>query len=238
MKPFRVLVLGLALVLVLGAAFFWRAAIGRFFAGLGRAAAGGTDQNFSYANYAELKIENAGLKAEIQGLLAKKNATSSPAFGNGRYRFVAAETYSDYPWNDHSALTIAAGTDEGLKPGMPVMAGDGVLLGKVTKVTGTQSEVETIFDPAWKSSVAIGAGRVTALLVGGPSPSLNLVPRSASINAGDTVLSVDPALPLNLLVGEITDVRSSPASLWTEADIALPWNPSALTGVYVITNFP
>lgn len=238
MRSFRFLVLGLALAVALGLAFFGRGAIVGFFGQWGRSLGASADRNFTYENFKNLETENAGLKAELQNYLRLKGATSTPLFGAGKYRFVTAETYSRYPWNDYASIVIGAGADEGLKPGMPVMAGDGVLLGKVASVAGTQSDIETIFDPNWKSSVVIGAGRVTALLSGGSTPGLDLIPRNAGVNAGDTILNVDPTMPLNLVIGEVTKVESDPASLWTKAELSLPWDPAALNRVYVITNFP
>lgn len=238
MKPFRVLVLGLAAAAVLGLAFWGRTAVLEYFRGLGTIFAGGTDPSFTYANFEQLRAENAGLRAELSNALNFAAATGTPAFGASRYHFVAAQVYSDYPFNDYSAITVAAGSRDGITPGMPVLAADGVLLGKVKTVSGTQSEVETIFDPAWRSAVAVGSNRVKALFVGGNAPGLDLVPKNSGIAASDTVWSVAADLPMNLLVGQVAAISGGPSDLWTTARIDVPWHPTTLDRVYIITNFP
>ncbi len=237
MSSFRVLVLGLVLILVLGSAFLGRTAIAGFFSNLHLIFAGAGDPGFSYANFKNLETENAGLKMELANYERLKNATGTIVLG-GRYAIVSAEVYSDYPWNDYSAIAIGAGSRDGLKPGMPVVAAGGALIGKIKTVAGTQSEVETIFDPAWRSAVAIGAGRVKALLSGGTAPSLSLVPKNSGVLAGDAVTSIASDLPMDLPVGQVASISETPSGLWASAQAALPWDPGNLNMVYVITNFP
>ena len=238
MRPFRVLVLGVALVLVLGIAFFARSAIFGLFNGWRSDLTATFDPSFTYANFKTLQTENAGLTAEVANLEGLKAVSNTPNWGGGKYAFVPAEVYSQYPWNDYAAIVIAAGTDKGLKAGMPVVAGGGALVGIVQKVARTQSEVQTIFDPTWRSAIAVGVARTKALLLGGLAPSLDLIPKNASTSVGDEILNVAPNLPMDLPVGQVTAVTETAAGIWAEAQIALPWNPGSLDRVYVITNFP
>ncbi len=237
MSSFRVLVLGLVLTLVLGSAFLGRTAIAGFFNNLRLIFAGAGDPNFSYASFKNLEAENASLKIALARAEQFKNATGSVILG-GRYSLIPAEIYSNYPWNDYSAMAINAGSQNGLKPGMPVVAAGGALVGKIKTVTRTQSEVETIFDPAWRSAVAIGNSRVKALLSGGSAPSLNLVPKNSGVMMGDAVMSIASELPMDLPVGQVKSVSETPADLWASVQIILPWDPGNLDTVYVITNFP
>ncbi|MCL4404015.1 hypothetical protein M1432_01585 [Patescibacteria group bacterium] len=79
MRSFRFLVLGLALAVALGLAFFGRGAIVGFFGQWGRSLGASADRNFTYENFKNLETENAGLKAELQNYLRLKGATSTPA---------------------------------------------------------------------------------------------------------------------------------------------------------------
>ncbi len=238
MRSFKVLVLGLAAVIVLGLAFWGRDAILVFFNNLRLTFTGAADPNFNYQNFSALETENAGLKAELSNYLRFKNATGTPVFGGGRYEYLSAEVQSDYPFNDYAAIVIGAGAKDGLKPGMPVLEGDGVLIGKVNTVSGSQSEVETIFDPAWRSAVVIGSGRTKALLSGGTTPNLDLIPKNAGVQTGDQVLSIATDLPIDLLVGGISSLSANPSGLWAKATLTLPWEPGNLDKIYVVTNFP
>ncbi len=238
MRPFRFLVLGIALVLVLGTAFFARSALFGLFNGWRSGLASAFDPNFTYANFKTLQTENAGLAAEVASLEGLKAATGTPIWGGGQYAFVPAQVYSAYPFNDSATITINAGTGEGLKAGMPVVAAGGAFVGEVRKVARTQSEVQTIFDPAWRTAVAVGNARTKALLLGGLAPSLDLIPKDASVAVGDDIWNVAPNLPMNLPIGQVTALTETAAGIWTEAQIALPWHPGDLDRVYVITNFP
>ena len=57
---------------------------------------------------------------------------------------------------------------------------------------------------------------------------IEFIPANAKINPGDDVLSVSPDLPLNLLVGKVSDAISQPtASLW-QAKLKTDYDPNQL----------
>ncbi len=149
-----------------------------------------------------------------------------------------ARVFSDYPWSNRASLIIALGSADGIKENFPVLAADGVLLGKIKSVKRTQSEVLTIFDPAWRSSVAIGDSRTNALLKGGVAPHLELIPQDAKIIAGDGVLNLSSDLPINYRFGEITELKKSPKDVWFSAEIKVPYKLENLEKVIVLKNFP
>lgn len=176
----------------------------------------------------ELHLENQGLRQKIQELTNKLNLDSQP--------YLTAWVYSRYPFNNNQSLIIDAGSKAKIKAGWPVLAAEHRLLGKIIRVKTNTSEVETIFSPDWRSAVKIGPLGIEALLVGGRQPKLEFIPANAKINAGDEVLSVSPDLPLNLFVGEVSEVISQPAaSLW-QAKLKTDYDPNQLKKVFVITD--
>lgn len=233
MKSFRFLVLGIALAAAVLVIFFSRTALVRFFQNLRFSILGAADSNFSYESYQNLKTQNAILTEN-----AANGNNPVPAIASGRYHYRPARVFSDYPFNNYASLIVDLGSDDGMKSGMPVLSADGVLLGKITEVKRTQSEVETIFDPNWKSAVTFGTGRFKALLTGGPAPYLDLIPKEASAVVGDSVLNLASDFPMNLLVGKILSWESGENNIWFKAKLAPPVRFENLGKVMVVVDFP
>ncbi len=192
---------------------------------------------FKLSNQAltELRLENQGLEQEVKDLKNKLNFASQP--------YLSAQVYSRYPFNNNQTLIIDVGSKDGVKVGWPVLAAEHYLLGKISRVKATTSEVMTIFSPDWKSGVRIGqaglpvqAG-IEAVLIGGRPPRLDLIPADAKINLDDEVLNASPNLPLNLLVGRISEINSQPTASLQQAKIRTDYDPNQLNRVFIITDY-
>ena len=157
---------------------------------------------------------------------------------SGEYRYESAGVFSDYPFNNYGSLVINAGADNGLKTGMPVLAAEGILIGRIKEVKKTQSEVATIFDPNWRSATAFGPDRVKALLVGGPAPYLDLVPREAVVNINDAIFNLAKDFPLNLNIGKVMGRSDEENGIWSRVKLEPPVSFENLKKVLVITDFP
>jgi len=177
----------------------------------------------------ELRLANQGLEQEVRDLKNKLNLASQP--------YLSARVYSRYPFNNNQTLIIDVGSKNGVKVGWPVLAAENYLLGKITKVKATTSEVITIFSPDWKSGVKIGQAGAEAVLTGGRPPKLDLIPVDAKINLGDEVLNVSPNLPLNLLIGKISEINSEPTVSLQQAKIRTDYDPNQLNKVFIITDY-
>lgn len=233
MKSFRLLILGVAFLVVALVVFLSRGALLHFFGNLRLTFFGAADPDFSYENYASLKAQREFL---IRNCTPQGNADIS--LSSGRFSYKEARVFSDYPFNNYSAISIDLGTDDGIRVGMPVLASEGVLLWKIKDVKRTESEVETIFDPNWRSAVAFGAARFKALLVGGPAPYLDLVSKNASSTVDDPVFNLAADFPINLLVGRILEWEGGESDVWNRAKVEPPASFEDLKKVLVITNFP
>lgn len=233
MKSFRVLILGIAFVAVVLVIFLSRTVLAHFFQNLRVLISGSADPNFSYEGYENLKMENNVL---TQNFLGGKN--NEFVFNPGRYHYKTAGVFSNYPFNNYASLIINAGSDDGIKVGMPVLAGEGVLLGKIKEVSRTQSEVATIFDPNWRSAAAFGPNRIKALLIGGPAPYLDLISKEATTTIGDSVFNLAKDFPLNLNLGKILNSESGEESIWFRAKVEPPVHFEGLRKVMVILDFP
>lgn len=184
---------------------------------------------YTYRAFNELKLENESLKHRVAAQ-AGKNTEGD--------KVLSAAVYSRYPFNDKNELVIDKGATDGIAAGMPVLAAPGILLGHVTNVRSRSSVVTTLFDPAWKSSVTIGEGRVRAVLHGANTVRLELIPKEVVIREGDEVRNVSPEYPMGLRVGVVDTVRRDDNNVWQVADVRIAYSIENLDSVSVITNFP
>lgn len=191
-----------------------------------------SDPSFNYEAFQNLKLENKSLQAELDSI-QPKNSTAA-----GRYSYIVAQVYSRYPFNNLGTVIIDKGSLDGLSVNQPVLAANDIILGEIKKVSRTQSEVETVFDPSWRESVKIGVNGGEALLVGGLNPHLELIAKNATVNIGDSVTNLSPDFPLGYLLGSVKDAARDQMGNWQNAAIVLPYGLDALNQIFVVSNFP
>ena len=170
---------------------------------------------------------SAGYPAEL--FRATRARVAAPVFGIG------AGPY-------RHDLALARGTEDGVREGAAVSLPDAgpnpvpTLVGRVDRAGGSSARVATLLDPAWRSAVRVGTTSVDALLVGGLTPRLTLIPKTAAVAAGDVIISVDETLPYGMLVGTVDEVRDSADGVLREATVALPYSLAALRAVDVLAD--
>lgn len=179
----------------------------------------------------ELKLENESLKQQIASLQVVREK-------RGQYHYKIARVYSQYPFNDAGSIIIDIGSDEGIKIGMPVMIKEGILLGKVKNVKRTQSEVETIFSPEWKTSVNIGKNMTKAVLNGGPTPNVDLIPIDSDVSFGDEIINNTSNFPMGAIFGMVSEINKNANDVWKKSSMKTPYKIEFLNTVLVIVDFP
>ena len=135
-------------------------------------------------------------------------------------------------------IVIGAGSDQGVVDGATVVLPDGEpggsFVGRVVKVSSDTSEVETLFEPSWKSAVRVGTSSIDALLVGGLTPTLTRLSKGASVGAGDLIINSDDSLPYGLFMGRLTELRDAADGVLVEGVVALPYDLTTLRFVEVL----
>lgn len=182
-----------------------------------------------YRTFADMKLENISLKKELErlGALEAKDKT----------KLLSARVYSRYPFSDKNIIVIDKGAVDGITEGMPVLAKQNILLGKVKSVRQFQSEVVTVFDAGWKSSVSIGTNRIKAVLYGANVPRAELIPKDAVIKIGDEVQNIAQELPIGLLMGTVNATTTDEKKVWQMADLETPFSMDDIDEVFIMTNF-
>lgn len=213
--------------------FLFRTPITGYLLSSSLALRGMADPAFSYAAFLSLRGQNEGLKAEVERLKEEAGHAVSK-------NLLEARVFSRFPANTRSSITVARGSEDGVKEGMPVFADaeKTLLVGRVARVAGSQSEVYTFFDSEWKSSVEVGSKKIKALLVGGNPAHIDLLPKDAVIAAGDPVINVSPDYPMGILMGLVGDIETQTNDIWQKAHLDSSVLPDALDRVFIATEFP
>jgi rod shape-determining protein MreC len=194
----------------------------------------------------ELENEVSRLQAEIIELKQQiaetrvLEALVDFARVNPENRYVAAAVIGRDPSPFLQYVIINRGSDDGIQRGMPVVTQQG-LVGRVAAVTAGASRVQLITDAGSNINVRLEPSRAQAVLQGNVTGDLelDLIPQSAEVKIGDLVLTsgLGGNFPANILIGQLTSVRSRDTDLFQRAAVQPSEDFSELEIVLVITNF-
>lgn len=192
---------------------------------------------------AQLLEENASLKAQVAQLEDQKNENvilrqQLQLAPRDKYDLAAAMVIGQDPTGAGSWLMIDKGASDGMQAGMPVIVSDGILVGKISEVYPTSSQVSLLTDS--KSAVNVTDLKTGAkgILQGayGLGVVMNEVEQSDSLNAGDSVITsgLGGLFPKGFLVGKIQQVGATPDKLFQQAIVAPAVKYSQLEVVFVV----
>lgn len=128
-------------------------------------------------------------------------------------------------WRQHSTLTLDRGAKDGLRPGQPIVDGQGALLGKITATTDHAAEACLLFDADCRVAVSLQGQPGTAGVI---QSDLNLaikadfIPQNMKIAEGQVMLTagLESGMPAGLLVGKVSRIVSEGNELWQHAIIS------------------
>jgi rod shape-determining protein MreC len=170
-----------------------------------------------------LRAENAKLRA-----LAAENEALKAALGfTERYKddAVLARVVAETDADALKGVVIDRGTDDGIVPGQPVVAGDGVLVGKVFEARSRSATVILLSDSKSRVAVAIqNATDTIGVLEGdrGLSMGITLIPQTEKLSPGDIVVTsgIEPGIRRGLVVGVIEKVNKNTQDPFQSASVA------------------
>lgn len=201
----------------------------------------------------ELKAENEQLTRDLLALKADRAALVSLREENEHLRrevglaksddrqLVSAEVIARDESGLARRLRINRGTQQGIAPGMAVVSGGTVLVGRIERADPFSSEVRLLSHTESLVAAMVEGVAGQTLVRGdhGVGLLLDLARPNEKLEPGATVVTagLNDGLPSGLLIGTIESVRLSGDQLFQQAPLVPPVRADTLRFMSVITDF-
>ncbi len=159
-----------------------------------------------------------------------------------RWKVKLARVILRDPANWWRTVQIDLGSRNGLSNNLPVLSPEGHLIGRVSSVSLTKSQVVLLGDPNCKVPALIeNETRSQGVIVGGGPfdrsfVNLTHLPASADVKPGQRVVTSDLSaiFPRGIQIGVVADAHPVESGLIQEADVKLAAHLSSLEEVWVL----
>lgn len=183
---------------------------------------------FEAAESENVKKENAALREQLNLAPRKK------------FDLVAGFVIGQDPQRLGSWIMIDKGESSGIKAGMPVIAYEGIMVGKVGETYQNSSKITLLTDSESAVNASDTETGARGILKGeyGLGIILDMVTQTEALNVGDTVMTsgLGSDLPKGLLIGKISEIRTTGDKLFQQAIIFSRIKYTNLESVFVIKN--
>jgi rod shape-determining protein MreC len=136
------------------------------------------------------------------------------------------------------SIVIDQGANAGIRPGMPVMAEGGGVVGVVAGVARNAAKVLLVIDSQSRVDAYVQRSRARGSVAGGGDRAcqFNYALRDADVHPGDLLLTsgLGAVYPKGLVVGRIASIERRPFGLFQRAEVEPAVNFRQLEEVFVI----
>lgn len=212
---------------------------------IGAPAAYLADAGRLHSDNRSLQDQNGRLRAQVAQLQAagRENDELRRALDFERsfgHRLVSAQVVGRGPDAFSRTLTIDRGSADGVRPGLVVTTGYG-LVGRVGEASAHAATIDTVADPSMRvNSYTVKTG-LDGTVSGGPGPlRLELQARAdTAAIPGEWVLTsgIGGGFPRGIPVGQVIRVAGHASAVTELADLAWANDLRSITMVLVITDF-
>lgn len=155
------------------------------------------------------------------------------------YILVPAEVIGHDIESIDQTILLSRGSDDGVAIGLPVVVGEGILIGKIIKVDSDTSVVRLVNDNQSRVGATIlNRTKSLGVVEGGFGISLqmNLIPRDEIVQVGDSVVTsgLEKNLPRGLVLGTIASIQNEAYKPFQEAILTPGVDVGRLTLVSVL----
>jgi rod shape-determining protein MreC len=164
---------------------------------------------------AQSALESCQVKTVTLDLLTLENETLREQllfFKKRNFEHVGGEIVGKVAEPITNSLIINRGARDGVKVGDPVIVGDGILVGKISRAEYRSSHVRLLTDNQSKIAAAIlNREKSVGIVEGGYDISIqmNFIPQNEIVAVGDMVVTsgLEPTIPRGLLIGRVEAVK-------------------------------
>ncbi|HWP82390.1 MAG TPA: rod shape-determining protein MreC [Bacteroidota bacterium] len=176
----------------------------------------------------EAKLENLRLR-QLLGL--KQQST---------YQLVAARIVSKNLTLLRNTITLNVGTNDGIRPSMPVLS-DAGLVGVVVAVNQGYSVAHLLLNVDFRASAKVQRSRVDGIVAwDGTSLQLTNIAKTLDVKVGDVIITSEysSTYPPGMRIGTVKEVKEQPATLFKIVTIEPSVDFVRLEEVFVMTAVP
>jgi rod shape-determining protein MreC len=170
-----------------------------------------------YVDVSDASEENLKLRSQLAGMQSRIMDYEEQVLENDRLRrllgfksrsekrLIAAEVVGHNDDSPFQSIRITRGLDDGVKPGMPVVAADGIV-GKVIRSGAHFADVQLLVDSDFRVDVLLQRTRVRGVLSGSERTQCSLsLNKRVEIKVGDTLITsgIVGGFPKGLPVGRV-----------------------------------
>ncbi|MEI6288106.1 MAG: rod shape-determining protein MreC [bacterium] len=175
-----------------------------------------------------LQAENDLLKQELKFIDTSK------------VKYIPATIITGVSDSDSQSIVIDRGSNDGLKKGLAVVAGGGVLVGKIQEVSNNYSKVLLLSDNKSRVAATIqNMNNTTGLVEGqfGLSFSMTNIPQDQDLKEGDLIVTsgLEGQIPKGLLIAKVGHVNQVASEIFKTALLTPIISFDNLSRVIVIT---
>jgi rod shape-determining protein MreC len=194
-----------------------------------------------------LRRENQELRSQAvqSATIARENDQLRALFNwqkQSRWKLKLANVVMRDPANWWHTVQINLGSRDGITNDLSVISSAGCLVGRVSSVSYTKSQVVLIGDPNCRVSATVenSARDMGVIAPSGPVDTslveLTYLASSANLKPGQNVVTsgLGGVFPPGIPIGQIVDSRSVEFGLYTEARVKLSVNLGSLEQVWVL----
>jgi rod shape-determining protein MreC len=160
-----------------------------------------------------------------------------------KYKYVMSNIVSRGDLSDTADRTetiyIDKGLSEGITPGLAVVSGQGLIIGKIIEVKDNISKVYLTNNPKCKLAAAVlNETKTSGVTEGelGLTVKMSFVPQAETIKVGDIIVTsgLEKMIPRGLVIGKVAEVKKESNELWQTAMVEQLANPDNLIIVSVL----
>lgn len=205
----------------------------------------------SISEYHDLKSENETLRRRLSEMSFENSRMKEAYLENDRLRsllsfkersgftLIPAKIVVQNHEGFSHAFLLDVGSDDGVAPGMPVLAGDG-LVGRTVSTGKHNSVAQVLDDINYRVGAMIQRSRVTGVAqnVDASRIILNYVQLTADVKLGDVVITSgnNSLYPKGIEIGLVSEVDSPPTALFKSITISPFVDLQKLEEAFVLTS--
>ncbi|PIR93246.1 rod shape-determining protein MreC, partial [Candidatus Falkowbacteria bacterium CG10_big_fil_rev_8_21_14_0_10_43_10] len=138
-------------------------------------------------------------------------------------------------------IIIDKGESDGVKAGQAIIAGSGIIAGKIFSVDREMSHGYLLTDERCQVAASlVGEDKVSGIARGelGLTVKMDFIPQKKAIQSGNIIITsgLEPAIPKGLIIGDVQSVEKENNNLFQSAVINPSANLSTLSIVSIIVN--